>query len=79
MDLESGPVGRHVVVVDGVALRNPPQLVPVVVLVHRQDLPAVLVDVEGAPLVDVTSTLPERRVDHPDSVQFVPRQVGIDV
>ena len=77
--LGGGPDRRQVVEGDRVPLGDAPELVPVVVLVDDEDLPAVLVDVEGAPLVDVALALLERGVDDPDPVQLVAQVVGVHV
>ena len=44
-----------------------------------QDLPTVLVEVEGTPLVDMPFSGLEGSVDHPDPVQLVAEVVRVDV
>ena len=54
-----------------------PQLVTVVVAVHHQDLPGILVDIKGAPLVDVPLARLERRVVDPGEVVLILRVVRL--
>src|SRR5690606_32392589 len=51
--LERRPERGNVIVVDGMGFLDAPDLVAVVVAVHHHGLPGVLVDIEGAALVDV--------------------------
>src|SRR5688572_200352 len=77
--LERRPEGRDLVVVDRMAFLHAPELVAVVVAVDDHDLPRILVDVERAALVDVALSGLQRRVHHPDAVQFVARMLLVDV
>ena len=79
MHLQGRAEERHVVVLVGVQFGEAPQLVAVVVLVDQMNPPAVLVDVEGAALVDVRGAVLERGVDHPYTMQFVASEVRVDV
>src|SRR5690606_19376227 len=64
--LQGAEEHRHVVVVDRVGLLQADQLAVLVVQVHREDLPAVLVEVEAARAVGVAVALAQLGVDHPD-------------
>ncbi|MNJ72589.1 hypothetical protein D3C77_692590 [compost metagenome] len=50
------------------------QLAGLVVQVHRQDLPAVLVDVEAPLGIGVLEADTQVGLDHPDTVQLVAQQ-----
>ncbi len=60
-------------------LLNAPQFITLVVDIHGDNLPGIFIHVEGAALVDVAGASLERRIDNPDPVQFVARQILIDV
>ncbi len=60
------------------AFLQPHQFAPAVVEIDREDLPAVLVDVEAALVVRVVEADPQVRVDDPDAVQLVAQQLGVE-
>src|SRR5258708_11951842 len=79
VDFEGAEEHRHVVPVLVVEFRHAPQLAAAVVLVDREDGPAVLVDVERAARVDVAGGRLPRRIDQPHAVQLVTRQSLVHV
>ncbi|OQB88665.1 MAG: hypothetical protein BWX86_02630 [Verrucomicrobia bacterium ADurb.Bin122] len=60
-------------------LGGAPELAARVVLIDGEDLPAIFVEVESAAGVAVRGAGLELGLDHPDAVQFVAREVLVDV
>src|SRR5690606_20179015 len=69
---------RHLVVADRMAFLKPDQLVVFIEQIHRQDLPAVLVDIEATLVVGMAETLAQARFDDPHAVQLVAQQFRVE-
>src|SRR3546814_8878384 len=55
------------------------ELVTVVIVVHRGDGPPIFVDVETTGLERVAGTRTQIRLDDPDTMQFITRQILIQM
>ena len=70
---------RHVVPGLAVLLGKTPQLSTAIVLVDHDHVPAIFVDIKGATGIDMRSTWLQSCIHHPNAVQFVARQILVQV